>query len=135
MAKKKAVFNAQTFGKNAMRRAFKRCPMYYAALNNAKRIEYLPTKSGALSKKPTAWYMCAECCKEFKRKEINVDHIDPVVPVAGPVPVLDVWAERLYCSEDNLQVLCAKVCHKAKTKREASERAKYRRELKQKENV
>ncbi len=52
----------------------------------------------------------------FTRKEIQIDHITPIVPLTG----WDSWdklIERLFCKEEDLQVLC-KPCHHTKTQKE-----------------
>ena len=65
-------------------------------------------------------YQC-EKCKVIKKwsKNFDVDHIKPI----GPSPYSrndkdlrgwDDWLNALFCSADNLQVLC-KECHKGKT--------------------
>ena len=62
-------------------------------------------------------YVCNSCKKEFPSKEVNVDHILPVVdPITGFVD-WNTFIERLFCKEENLQVLCSK-CHTEKTKQE-----------------
>ena len=59
-------------------------------------------------------YQCAQCLNFFPEKKINVDHIIP----AGTLRCADDlpgFVERLFCEEDNLQVLCED-CHDVKTK-------------------
>lgn len=61
-------------------------------------------------------YKCASCNNWFPEKQINVDHIKPAgsLNCAQDLPG---FVERLFCEQDNLQVLCEK-CHDAKTKLE-----------------
>lgn len=63
-------------------------------------------------------YQCAICEKWFQEKKINVDHIIPAgsLNCAADLPG---FVERLFCEQDNLQVLCEK-CHDEKTKTEKS---------------
>lgn len=61
-------------------------------------------------------YLCA-CCKKTYLK-VSVDHIDPV----GTFTSWDAFINRLFCSVENLQILC-KGCHDAKTLHERNERA------------
>lgn len=62
-------------------------------------------------------YRCAECLKCCPAKDVQVDHINPVVdPEQGFVSWDDV-INRMFCEKDNLQILCLE-CHKAKTQRE-----------------
>ena len=56
-------------------------------------------------------YPCAKCEKWFVRQEVDVDHIDEVGPYQGD---LHAYSKRLYCDQENLQILC-KSCHKRKT--------------------
>jgi len=59
-------------------------------------------------------YQCATCKQWFQEKKINVDHIHPAgsLNCAADLPG---FVERLFCEQDNLQVLCEK-CHDIKTK-------------------
>jgi hypothetical protein len=61
-------------------------------------------------------YECNACHKWFPEKKINVDHIIG----AGSLNCADDlpgFVERLFCEQDNLQVLCEK-CHDIKTQSE-----------------
>lgn len=61
-------------------------------------------------------YQCNSCKKWFPEKKINVDHIVG----AGSLNCgadLPGFVERLFCEQDNLQVLC-EVCHNEKTQLE-----------------
>lgn len=99
-----------SFIRSALRRAWTKYPVRYHVLNAARQ----PYKG---SDKRTKWmYKCAACNNLFKSTEVNVDHIHP----AGTLTKysdLPKFVERLFCEEDNLQVLC-KDCHDVKTKEE-----------------
>jgi 5-methylcytosine-specific restriction endonuclease McrA len=61
-------------------------------------------------------YQCNTCKSWFPDKQINVDHIVG----AGSLNCgsdLPGFVERLFCEQDNLQVLCT-TCHDQKTKSE-----------------
>lgn len=76
-------------------------------------------------------YLCAGCGGIFKKKEINLDHIEPVIPVEGTED-FNVIIERMYAMEDGWQVLCSvpsesnggkpKGCHGEKTEIENEQR-------------
>lgn len=72
-------------------------------------------------------YNCAKCNKTFGRKEIQVDHLIPVVdPLIGFVD-WETYINRLFVDAAGLQILC-KPCHKEKSKSENE----IRREVKKK---
>lgn len=62
-------------------------------------------------------YECNSCKGHFPSKEVQVDHIIPVVDPATGFTTWDDFINRLYCGRDNLQVLCL-TCHKKKSKEE-----------------
>lgn len=79
---------------------------------------------------------CALCCKYFELGDMQVDHIDPIIPVSGwpeaPAsllyqhdgqPDMNVLVYRTFVTADKLQMVC-KPCHKAKSKLENIERRK-----------
>ena len=61
-------------------------------------------------------YQCNNCKNWFPEKKINVDHIVGAgsLNCAADLPG---FVERLFCEQDNLQVLCTE-CHDKKTKLE-----------------
>lgn len=73
-------------------------------------------------------YTCACCNENYSKSKIEVDHYpEPVTPFhLFYYEVSEVeYFQRLFCSVDNLQILC-KECHVDKTLRER----KLRREAK-----
>jgi 5-methylcytosine-specific restriction endonuclease McrA len=63
-------------------------------------------------------YQCNRCKKWYPEKKINVDHIVPAgtLTCANDLPA---FVERLFCEQENLQVLC-ETCHNEKTQKEKS---------------
>jgi 5-methylcytosine-specific restriction endonuclease McrA len=93
-----------------------------------RRASYrYPSRSEALraAKKAYNWYQCAQCRKEYVRKDVQVDHIQPLVDPASGFTSWDTFIARLFVGIEGLQVLC-KPCHKIKTQAENAERRKYR---------
>jgi hypothetical protein len=67
-----------------------------------------------------------------RKSKINIDHIEPIVPIEG-FGIMDwdwnVYIERMFCSEEGFQTLC-KECHDIKTDLENKLRKEYRDEKK-----
>lgn len=61
-------------------------------------------------------YQCNECKGWYPEKQINVDHIIPAGTLTCSSDLAG-FIERLFCEQENLQVLCER-CHDAKTKLE-----------------
>jgi len=104
---------------SALRAHMKRFPPKWKALKAAMVGKKVNKRSGRLAEH----YLCASCGGFFVARDVQVDHIDPVVsPEEG---FQDWWTymNRLYCEAENLQVLC-KSCHKDKTNAERKERMK-----------
>jgi 5-methylcytosine-specific restriction endonuclease McrA len=100
-----------------LRAGTRRWPPKYRTLANAKTEKKVNVTSGRLAQH----YECNACKQEFTSKNVEVDHREPVV---DPLVGFTTWDEviaRLFCGEDNLQVLC-KPCHKLKSKQESKER-------------
>jgi 5-methylcytosine-specific restriction endonuclease McrA len=76
-------------------------------------------------------YKCSACNSVVPRSDKQVDHRIPVTDRGGWNGSWDTYAERIFCSVENLDVLC-KPCHKEKSKKEAGERAKVRKAKKEK---
>ena len=103
----------RSFIVSVLRAGSRRWPPKYNTLNSAKTEKKKNVKTGRLAQH----YKCTQCKKEYTSKDIQVDHIAPVVdPQVGFVS-WDVFIERLFCDETNLQVLCT-TCHNKKTKKE-----------------
>lgn len=73
------------------------------------------------------WYKCRLCGEVLRRKDKQMDHIQPVVKVgtrwSGD---WNEYRDRLFVESESLQVLCKK-CHQEKSKKEN----KIRRENRQ----
>jgi 5-methylcytosine-specific restriction endonuclease McrA len=105
----------------ALKRCFSRSAIKKEVLASAK----CPRKKGP---RGGARYRCVKCKKDFGVTGVQVDHIEPVIPVDRPAKEMS-WDEiisRLFCDPENLQVLC-KACHKRKSSRENKDRKAYRK--------
>lgn len=108
------TFNEQSKIRGALRQVARYMPQKQECLLLAVH----PTEKGVRGGK---LYICNKCGLTFPLKEIDVDHIDPVVPVDRPIKDWNEYIERLFCEPNNLQCLC-KRCHQAKCAEEAHNR-------------
>lgn len=111
---------------NCIRKSFARnSPHYSAAVNKSITSDKGP-KGGVR-------YRCAHCSVSFGRREIQVDHVEPFIPlgVSPAEMTLRMLYERCWVKPEGLQILC-KSCHSVKSKAENLERRviKKARELK-----
>lgn len=99
-----------------MTKKMKRPESFGFAIAALRRASYRwPANSEALKLARVARneYECNICKGIFGRREVQKDHIEPVVPVTGWIG-FDDFIQRLYCSVDKIQVAC-KPCHKVKS--------------------
>jgi hypothetical protein len=112
----------------AVKREFSRSVIVDQKLKSCKIVKVKYKKDGSKSRVPDVFYPCAHCTKEFKRKDVQVDHVEPVVPVQIPAKHMSwdvIIEERCFVGLDGLQVLC-KPCHLIKSNLENAERRKWR---------
>lgn len=117
--------------KGAIRRTFRLSPQMYEVMQ-AARVELppKPLKDGSPGKQIQVRFRCACCGELFPSKFVQVDHIDPVVPLHKTEAHMsyDELAERIICDKKNLQVICStplkflpkgqRSCHSWKTLKE-----------------
>lgn len=68
-------------------------------------------------------YICAICNKEQKAKDIQLDHVEPVVAVETGFVDWNQFIDRLFVPITGFQVLC-KPCHTEKSIKENEKRRK-----------
>lgn len=105
-----------SFIKSALRSASQRWPPKYQTLSEAKVGKKINPKTGRLAEH----YICRACKEAFPLKEVQVNHITPVILTTG----MDSWdgvIKRMFCEKDGLEVLCIP-CHKNVTQQENEER-------------
>lgn len=70
-------------------------------------------------------YKCAQCDDLFGPKEVDLDHIEPVVDPKKGFTTWDDYIERLFCPAEGFAVIC-KQCHENKTLIEDAMREHYK---------
>lgn len=99
-------------------------------VNKLRRISYQwsPRRQAIVrARVERGQYRCACCDGLFGPKEINVDHIYPVVDEEDGFLDWNTYIDRLFCAVEGYQVLC-KTCHGAKTFLEQEIRKQVKRE-------
>ena len=101
--------------KGAVRRVFSRSELRLALIEKS-RIQY----HDAARPRVTKWSMCKACNKPTPTYLMQVDHVDPIVPIDQTLEDMtwDEVIDRVWCSPHNLNPLC-KTCHLIKSKLEA----------------
>lgn len=123
----------RSFVMSGLRRMTSRWGPKYSTLNKA----YVEDQINPKTNRKRKMYRCAITQDLFPAKEMQIDHIDPVIP--------DKWSRktkwlgynwnellpRLFCNENNLQAV-SKEAHKLKTKQENYDRRTITRRTKNK---
>lgn len=105
---------------SALKRCFSRSARHKEVLLSAVHPDVTGPRGGKQ-------YICSRCDNTFPQSKVQVDHIEPVIPVDTVARDME-WQQiidRLFCEAENLQVLC-KNCHNKKSSKERSARAKAR---------
>lgn len=102
------------FIKSALRGA--RWPQKYVCIREAFVKHGINPKTGHKCK----LHRCPDCDGLFPQKDMQADHIIPVVGPEGFVS-WDQYIKRLFCEADGFRALC-KQCHKKITEEERAER-------------
>lgn len=99
-----------------------------------RKISYrFPARTQALAKARVdrGLYKCAHCTNIFGPRDVQVDHILPVVDPAKGWVSWDDYITRMFCGPEQMQILC-KPCHKIKTDAENKGRKRAPRKPKSK---
>lgn len=102
-----------------LRSGSRRWPPKYETLNAAKTEKKVNKATGRLAQH----YQCNICKKEYTSKDIEVDHIKPIIDPKKGFIDWNTFVNNLFCSADNLQAVC-KTCHKTKTQKEKAKKKK-----------
>lgn len=95
----------------------RRWPPKYETLSASCVGPKLNNKTGRIAKH----YTCAKCKQDFPAKEVQVDHIKPVVDVKQGFVDWNTYIERMFCAKKDLQTMCIE-CHKKKSAKEREKR-------------
>lgn len=112
-----ARFNS--FIKSALRAASRRWGPKYRCIANA----YVDTRINGKSGRQAKHYRCANCDGAFPAKDVQVDHITPIIDPAVGFTTWDDVIDKMFCEQENLQCLCSE-CHKVKTAQERTTKRK-----------
>ena len=110
----------RSFVTSTLRAGSRKWPPKYETLNAAKTEKEI----NKATKRLAQHYLCAMCEQEYTQKDVQVDHIKPVIDPKKGFVSWDTYIDRMFCEGKNLQVLC-KVCHAEKTKLEKEISKKY----------
>lgn len=108
-----------SFVTSTLRAGARRWQPKYDTLNESKTEKKINPKTGRLAQH----HRCELCGNEFTSKDMEVDHIKPVVDPTKGFQSWDIFIDRLFCEKDNLQAIC-KPCHTKKSKQEKETRVK-----------
>jgi len=101
-----------------IRGALRQVARYMPEKKTCLAMNIHPTEKGP---RGGALIICNHCGLCFPIKDIQVDHIQPVVPVDRECTDWNEYIERLFCPIENLQCLC-KPCHLIKSNKENADR-------------
>ena len=107
----------RSFIVSTLRAGARRWPNKYETLQDAFSGKKINPKSNREAKH----YTCNYCQRDFPGKDVQVDHIVPVVDPETGFTSWDDYIARLFCTKDNLQVLCTE-CHNIKSAAERKQR-------------
>jgi 5-methylcytosine-specific restriction endonuclease McrA len=107
-----------SFVTSTLRAGARRWAPKYQTLNAAKTEKKINVKTGRVAQH----FRCELCQEEFTAKDMEVDHIKPVVDPKKGFESWDKFIDKLFCEASNLQCVC-KPCHKIKTTKEKAIRS------------
>lgn len=124
--KKPRTFNLKQYLKNGIRRLSYRHPQR----SEAAKLVRIPAPADWPNKRVKWVAPCAICKQLFELGDMQVDHINPIIPISGwpeapkselyehnGMPDMNVLVYRTFVSADKLQLVCT-IDHKVKSKLE-----------------
>lgn len=97
---------------------------------NAINLAKVGRRKNSKTNRLAEHYKCALCQDQFPLKDIEVDHVEPVIPISG-WKSWDDTIRRVFCRPSGWQVLC-KQCH---IKKSAEENLQRPKKIKRTKNV
>lgn len=88
-----------------------------SVLRRASRMWYANKEVEAKHRVSRGVYFCGICGGHFKKKDMEKDHINPVVNTEGKKADMNTFVENLFCDTENMQMLCIP-CHDQKSQTE-----------------
>lgn len=110
----------RSFITSTLRAGSRRWPPKFETLNGAKTEKKVNKATGRIAQH----YRCIACNDDYPAKDVQVDHIKPIVDPKKGFQTWDLFIANLFCEKDNLQILC-KTCHTEKTNLEKETKKKY----------
>ncbi len=101
----------------------RRKSLHWPARNECKRQ----------ARRDRGFYECKSCKKLFGHKEVEIDHIIPVINIKTSFTNWDDYIKSLYCDISNLSCLC-KNCHASKSAIETVMRDKNKKKARKQRN-
>lgn len=110
--------------KGALRRAFSRSDLRRQVLEASIIRGYTDPSRPRVK----TWCRCAICKKPTPKSYVEIDHIEPLIPVDRTFEEmsLDEVVDRLWCDPANLQAICPED-HDVKSKLEAKQRREHKK--------
>jgi 5-methylcytosine-specific restriction endonuclease McrA len=112
--------------KGALRRVFSRSDLRKAVLEEIQ-VSYTDPERPRVKR----WSICALCDEYTPTYKIQVDHINPIIPLDKTLEdiTFDQLTNNIWCDINNLQGIC-KTCHDKKTSSERKIRTANKKEKK-----
>lgn len=123
-------FNTKNWLISALRRMSLRYPPANRARNRTKEVYFILSKKGKSLRRVK--FTCEICgTKDLKSKEVELDHIVPLVDPKIGFTDWNTYLEKYLIQEADFQLICIP-CHRIKTAKETEQRVETR-ELKKEE--
>ena len=107
---------------NFIRSALRSASIRWGPTNKARKAAEMGRKINERTGRLAMHYLCNHCQGSFVARDVQVDHISPVVSAIDGFVDWNTYIDRMFCEQDGYQVLC-KECHNKKTAEERGQRS------------